>query len=334
MKKTGLKIFLSMMLSTGLIISCGGTSSTSEQIPTPSAGTTGGSTGSSGNNSESETPTPAANEGGSESPSTTATKYTLSGTITGGASAQGITVTVTATGYSGTATTDASGKYSLSDLSGATYTVTPTKIGMVFNPANLFVTDLAANKTDANFAAADIKSKTLTSTLSPNMTLSICSDDEKATSAGSSPIVGVKATNSDFCISPPESFRTYFKFDMTGIETDSIIQSATLSFYSDPDFSVYPSGDLTIDHVDFGADLNDGNTADWDTATNGSITNAINSEMVSIDAKAFVTSDCDAGRGYSEYRLSFPNTTPAGKYITVSQTAGKLPTLAITYYKF
>jgi hypothetical protein len=58
----------------------------------------------------------------------------ISGTVLGAAT-EGVTVTFSGAG-SATATTDATGFYAFTDLSGGTYTVTPSRTGYAFLPAS------------------------------------------------------------------------------------------------------------------------------------------------------------------------------------------------------
>jgi hypothetical protein len=80
---------------------------------------------------------------------TTPTTYTISGTITTstGTAISGVTVSTGAT----SATTNASGAYTLSGLANGTYTVTPTLTGYTFSPVNRSVTVNGANVTGQNF---------------------------------------------------------------------------------------------------------------------------------------------------------------------------------------
>jgi len=78
--------------------------------------------------------------------------YTLAGTITGGS---GATVTVSGAA-SATTTADASGNFSFSSLGNGSYTITPSKAGYSFTPANRAVTVNGANLTGVNFTATAI----------------------------------------------------------------------------------------------------------------------------------------------------------------------------------
>jgi hypothetical protein len=75
-------------------------------------------------------------------------------TISGNVSASGASASVMLSGTStGTSTADGSGNYSFSGLSNGSYTVTPTKSGYTFNPANQPVTLNGANVSGINFTA-------------------------------------------------------------------------------------------------------------------------------------------------------------------------------------
>jgi fibronectin type 3 domain-containing protein len=75
--------------------------------------------------------------------------YSISGTITNGASA---TVNLSGTAAA-TTTADASGNYSFAGLANGGYTVTPSKSGCTFSPTSLAVTISGANQTGKNFTA-------------------------------------------------------------------------------------------------------------------------------------------------------------------------------------
>ena len=75
--------------------------------------------------------------------------YSISGSITGGASS-----TVTLGGAAnGTTTADGAGNFSFGALANGTYTITPSKTGFSFNPANRSVTVNGANVTGLTFTA-------------------------------------------------------------------------------------------------------------------------------------------------------------------------------------
>lgn len=75
--------------------------------------------------------------------------YSISGIITGGASS-----TVTLSGAAnGTTTADGTGNFSFSGLANGAYTITPSKTGFTFNPANRSATVNGANVTGLTFTA-------------------------------------------------------------------------------------------------------------------------------------------------------------------------------------
>lgn len=81
--------------------------------------------------------------------------YTVSGQVTnGGAGLQGVTITLSGASSS-SATTDAAGNYSFSNLTGGgNYTVTPSLNGYTFNPTSTPVNNLTSNQTAINFATS------------------------------------------------------------------------------------------------------------------------------------------------------------------------------------
>jgi hypothetical protein len=76
--------------------------------------------------------------------------WTISGTISPAANGSGATVALSGTS-SGTATADASGNYSFTGLLNGSYTVTPSKSGLSFTPANQPVTISNASVSGVNF---------------------------------------------------------------------------------------------------------------------------------------------------------------------------------------
>jgi hypothetical protein len=75
--------------------------------------------------------------------------FTISGTITPVSAGAGATMTLGGAGL--TTTADASGNYAFSGVPDGTYTVTPTKTGATFTPANQSVTVSGANVSGVNF---------------------------------------------------------------------------------------------------------------------------------------------------------------------------------------
>ncbi len=86
--------------------------------------------------------------------------WTISGTITG---TTGVTVALSAAATAST-TTDSSGNYSFSSLQNGSYTVTPTKTGFTFSPANAAVTVNGANGA-ANFVATAVPTWSISGTI-------------------------------------------------------------------------------------------------------------------------------------------------------------------------
>ena len=80
------------------------------------------------------------------------TTYSISGTIVGEI-LQGVTIALSGTS-SRTATTNASGNYSLTGLTNGSYTITPSLSGYVFTPVNRTVTINGTNATVPSFTAS------------------------------------------------------------------------------------------------------------------------------------------------------------------------------------
>ncbi len=79
------------------------------------------------------------------------TTYSISGTVSG-AVASGVTMTLSGAG-TGTTTTAADGSYTFSGRPNGSYTVTPSRTGYTFSPANSAVTVSGANVTGVNFTS-------------------------------------------------------------------------------------------------------------------------------------------------------------------------------------
>ena len=95
--------------------------------------------------------------GGTAAPA--AITYTVSGAVT--YEGTGLTgVAITFSGSGGTASTNASGSYSVSGLLNGSYTITPSLSGYAFTPASLSVTVSGADQTSQNFIARSLLSDT------------------------------------------------------------------------------------------------------------------------------------------------------------------------------
>jgi len=78
--------------------------------------------------------------------------FSVSGTVSPAASGAGTTLTLSGAG-TGTVTADASGNFTFTGLANGSYTITPSKTGFTFTPANQAVTVSGANVTGVNFTA-------------------------------------------------------------------------------------------------------------------------------------------------------------------------------------
>jgi len=79
----------------------------------------------------------------------------ISGTISPAASGAGSTVSLTGPA-SATVTADSSGNFNFSSLQAGSYTVTPSKTGFIFTPANQAVTLTSSNASNVNFTATAV----------------------------------------------------------------------------------------------------------------------------------------------------------------------------------
>jgi hypothetical protein len=160
--------------------------------------------------------------------------YSGSGTITptGTLSASGITytgitvafglttggagTTVTLSGSSNASTvTDANGNYSFTGLANGPYTVTPSKAGYIFSPANQPVTINGANQTGVNFTPQIVNTLSISGTISPaasgvgtSVTLSgAASQTVTADSSGNFTFTGL--VNGSYTVTPSKSGFTF-----------------------------------------------------------------------------------------------------------------------------
>ena len=88
------------------------------------------------------------------------TTYRITGTISPATNGSGATVTLAGAAAAST-TTDRSGNYSFSGLPNGTYTVTPSKGKVQFNPSSQSTTVSAANVTGLNFFASQVSTSTV-----------------------------------------------------------------------------------------------------------------------------------------------------------------------------
>jgi hypothetical protein len=136
--------------------------------------------------------------------------YTISGAIAPSSIASGATVTLGGP-VGKTATADTSGKFTFSGLANGTYTLKPTKTGVVFSPAMQTLTINGANAT-ANFTAAaatqtwnisgTVSGSTATVTLSGTAAASTTTD-----STGKYSFTGLK--NGSYVVAPSKSGYTF-----------------------------------------------------------------------------------------------------------------------------
>ena len=85
-----------------------------------------------------------------------AVPYAVSGAVSGDVKA-GVTLTLSGNGLSLTATTDATGAFSVANATVGTYTLTPSRAGYTFSPASKPVTVVGANVTGQDFTSAALK---------------------------------------------------------------------------------------------------------------------------------------------------------------------------------
>jgi hypothetical protein len=95
--------------------------------------------------------------------------WSISGTVSPAAAGTGTTLTLSGAA-SATTTADASGNFTFTGLANGSYTVTPSKSGFTFSPANQPVTVNGANMAGVNFTATAIPTWSISGTVSPAAT--------------------------------------------------------------------------------------------------------------------------------------------------------------------
>jgi len=114
--------------------------------------------------------------------------YSISGTVSG-AVVSGVTLSLTGVATAST-TSDSSGNYTFAGLANGAYTVTPSKTGYTFTPANLAATVSGANQTGINFLSTAIPTYSISGTVSGavvgGVTLSLSGSATASTTSDSS----------------------------------------------------------------------------------------------------------------------------------------------------
>jgi hypothetical protein len=92
--------------------------------------------------------------------------YSVSGNVSPAASGTGTKLTLSGAA-SGSMTADASGNFTFTNLQNGNYTITPSKSGFTFSPANQPVTVSSANVTGVNFTIQAVPTYTISGTITP-----------------------------------------------------------------------------------------------------------------------------------------------------------------------
>jgi len=138
--------------------------------------------------------------------------YSISGTVSG-AVLSGVTINLTGTS-TGMATTDGSGNYSFAGLSNGTYTVTPTKTGYNFTPANLSVTVSSANVPGQNFTSVAVPTYSVSGAISGSITSGVTltltgTSTGTATTDGSGNYSFLGLSNGNYTVIPSKAGYTF-----------------------------------------------------------------------------------------------------------------------------
>jgi len=158
--------------------------------------------------------------------------------------------------------------------------------------------------------------------------------DGVAIAVGGGPGVGDNVIN--------VSVRMFYSFETGGISDDAVVESAFLRVYQEATLgSPYADlGDLVVDHVQIGADLDSGDYDGGTLASNiGTLSDDATPEWKAIDVTALVQSDVTANRMYSEFRLRFTvgtNGDASNDAVLLNDGAdssgsGNVPELVISY---
>ena len=182
--------------------------------------------------------------------------WSISGTISPTASGIGTLVSLSGAA-SKTATADSSGNYTFTGLANGTYTVTPSKSGFTFSPANQPITINGANVTAVNFTAAVVPTWSISGTITPAasgsgalLTLSgtpsatTTADTSGAYSFGnlSNGTYTITPSKSGFSFTPPSQTLTISGANLTANFTAQ--SGSTLLF---PDLQdIIPSSDISV----------------------------------------------------------------------------------------
>ena len=137
--------------------------------------------------------------------------FSISGTISPSASGSGTLVTLSGAS-SATTTADSSGNYSFSGLVNGSYTVTPSKIGFIFNPTSQSVTVSGSAVTGVNFTAtaSSFSISGNVSTLGANATVTLSGGASASTTADSSGNYSfANLGNGSYTVTPTKSGYTF-----------------------------------------------------------------------------------------------------------------------------
>ena len=176
----------------------------------------------------------------------TAQPVTISGTVSPSAGGSGTTLTLTGSG-NGAVTADSSGNFTFSGVADGTYTVTPTKGGYTFSPANRSLTISGGSASGVNFTALPV---IITGTVSPaasgsGATVKLTGAATATTTADVNGVYTFSAVaNGSYTVTPT---KTGFTFTPTNrsvvISLGGSVTGADFSAQTVPTFSI--SGTIT-----------------------------------------------------------------------------------------
>ena len=260
----------------------------------------------------------------------------ITATISGSLTASGSAATVALSGgASATTSADGSGNYSFGGLANGTYTVTPTKSGVSFNPPSQTITINGSSSTGVNFAIAQGQ-------LTPSAT-SIAFGSIAVGSTGSQSLTIQNTGTASATISQINVSGS--AFGMTGVTlpiTLSVGQSVTYTAQFTPNSGSSASGSISVVSNAVNTPLTIGLTGtgvaqltispsslSFGSLLAGTFT-SLPATLGAQGGNVTVSSATVTGASYSLSGIPFPLTIPAGQTASISVTfapkaAGSLP---------
>lgn len=225
--------------------------------------------------------------------------FTLSGSL--GSAGTGATVTLSGAA-SATTTADGSGNFSFNGLANGSYTVTPTKSNVVFNPASQQVTISGANLNGVNFSETfSISGSISPSSTGANVTVKLSGAASRSvTSDASGNYSFTGLSNGSYTVTPTS----------TSITFSPASQAVSINNATVTGISFTASGQLSVSPASFNfGSLTVGTTSQPQTVT-----------LSAVGGNVTVTADTLSGAGFGLSGLTFPLTISSGQSTSGSLT--------------